>query len=235
MSLNKIVNMYLDSWLGSLINPIGYSLHKFSKDLAKKMKQAQSVLDVGAGTCPYKKYFKHCKYTSQDFCAENYGLNYSHIDIKSEIYNIPVEDNSFDYVLCTQVLEHLYRPDVALTELYRILKKGGELWLTCPGFWEEHDVPNDFFRYTRYSLEQLACDTGFEVEYIVPQVGRFVTFGKVLKDLIPGMTKSPKIYMLLFLVQLPVVFPVLLLMRVLDTFDKRRELTLNYEAVFKKI
>jgi len=42
---------------------------------------------------------------------------------KGDIYNLPYKDNSFDLVLCMEVLEHLEKPDKALDELKRVSKK----------------------------------------------------------------------------------------------------------------
>lgn len=43
--------------------------------------------------------------------------------IKGTIYELPYKDNSFDLVLCTEVLEHLESPEKALKELVRVSKK----------------------------------------------------------------------------------------------------------------
>ena len=40
--------------------------------------------------------------------------------VQGDIYAIPFEKNEFDLVLCTEVLEHLERPDRALRELTRV-------------------------------------------------------------------------------------------------------------------
>lgn len=45
---------------------------------------------------------------------------------------IPVEQNTFDYVLCTEVLEHVPKPVDTIRELSRVLKPGGTLILTVP-------------------------------------------------------------------------------------------------------
>lgn len=100
------------------------------------------LLDAGAGELRYKKHCSHLLYTSQDFCEYNgegdkKGLqtstfDTSAIDIVSDITEIPVESSSFDYILCTEVIEHIPNPHLALKEFQRILKKGGKLILTAP-------------------------------------------------------------------------------------------------------
>src|SRR5690606_30324446 len=46
-------------------------------------------------------------------------------DVKADICNLPFDDNSFDFILCNHVLEHIPDDEKAMRELYRILKSGG--------------------------------------------------------------------------------------------------------------
>ena len=52
------------------------------------------------------------------------------IDLNSQI--IPYKDNSFDLILISEILEHIFYPDKALEEASRLLKPGGKLVLTFP-------------------------------------------------------------------------------------------------------
>ena len=47
------------------------------------------------------------------------------VDVKADILNLPFEDNSFDLIFCNHVLEHIKDDHKAMSELYRVLKKGG--------------------------------------------------------------------------------------------------------------
>ena len=130
------------------------------------------IIDVGAGELANKIYCKHLEYVSQDFCqydgkGDNVALqtgewNTSKIDIVSDITNIPVEDASFDVVLCTEVLEHVPDPVKAIEEMVRICKKNGEIILTAPFCSLTHFSPYHYYSgFNKYfyifHLERLGC------------------------------------------------------------------------------
>lgn len=74
----------------------------------------------------------------------------------------PLPDASFDNALCVNVLEHIYNYQNVLHETNRILKKGGYFYITVPFFYNIHSSPDDYFRYTRSTLERLLKESGFE-------------------------------------------------------------------------
>jgi len=68
-----------------------------------------------------------------------------------------------DLIFCSQVLEHVSRPDVTLSEFRRALKPGGSLWLSVPFSYAEHAQPEDYFRFTQFGLRHICEDAGLEV------------------------------------------------------------------------
>jgi SAM-dependent methyltransferase len=116
------------------------------------------VLDVGAGHYSrYEKFFKAEKYIKMD-------INHSeHVDIVGSVDNIPMEDNSVDSIVCTQVFEHIRYIDKSASELYRVLRKGGHVLLTVPQLNELHEEPHDYFRYTKYGLKSVFENAGFSI------------------------------------------------------------------------
>ena len=52
-------------------------------------------------------------------------LNSPLADVKADICNLPFEDNTFDFILCNHVLEHIEDDIKAINELYRVMKPGG--------------------------------------------------------------------------------------------------------------
>ena len=108
------------------------------------------VLDVGAGSCPYRVLFTHCDYRTHDFeqlkSEQLRGhQGYGRVDYVSDICAIPVPDASFDIALCTEVLEHVPDPIRAVREFGRILKPGGTLLLTAPLGSGLHQEPFHFY------------------------------------------------------------------------------------------
>lgn len=137
------------------------------------------VLDVGAGTCRYRKEFSHCNYETHDFKRyEGYRNNkegrYGEIDYISDITAIPVPENSYDAVLCTEVLEHVTEPIAALQEIARILKPGGRLFITAPLGSGLHQTPYHFYGgFTPYWYRHFCPKSGLSVMEITPNGGFF--------------------------------------------------------------
>ena len=67
-----------------------------------------------------------------------------------DIINIPLEDESFDYILCSEVFEHIPAPVKALKEFDRILKKNGEIINTVPFSSKTHFSP--YYYYSVFSI-----------------------------------------------------------------------------------
>jgi SAM-dependent methyltransferase len=108
------------------------------------------VLDVGCGDRPYEQLFKDA--------AEVVGFDVPgnpHADLHGTIDAIPVEDASFDVVLCLQVLEHVPDPAAAVQELRRVVKPGGRVLLSTHGVYPLHPNPDDFWRWTHDGLAYL--------------------------------------------------------------------------------
>ncbi|BDT78442.1 hypothetical protein PKF032_03300 [Polynucleobacter yangtzensis] len=131
------------------------------------------ILDVGAGGGPYAELCKEqgYNYTSQDFCQLDVDLlregSYHPIDIVCDATTIPVDGFEYDYVLCTEVLEHTVDPALVVKEIARVLKIGGKIFLTVPQLAPGHQRPYWFYGgLTEEWIIRIFRDCGLEIESI---------------------------------------------------------------------
>jgi SAM-dependent methyltransferase len=133
-------------------------LRAFLQDAASTIGPGKYVLDAGAGDCPHTELFKQVIYHSTDIQQSSYQRTFI-----SDLISLPIADGKYDLIACTQVLEHVREPEKVLGEFHRILRVGGELWLTAPFYFEEHEVPNDYFRFTQFGIKHLLEKVGFQI------------------------------------------------------------------------
>lgn len=155
---------------------------EFIIKILKKLPKGLDILDAGCGKQPYKKYCEHLNYFAQDFgeyqtditatilgdgLGGKEGYKYGKLDYISDICNIPVPEKKFDVILCTEVIEHIPYPHLAIEEFSRILKKDGILILTAPSNCLRHMDP--FYFYSGFSdrwFETVLNDNNFLIEKI---------------------------------------------------------------------
>ncbi len=92
------------------------------------------------------------------FHIERYNLQvvYANIspkkgtDVQADALQVPCCNNSFDVIICSELLEHVSYPPQVLREAWRLLKPQGILLITVPFLYPIHGDPYDFGRYTDY-------------------------------------------------------------------------------------
>lgn len=205
------------------------------------------VLDVGAGSCPYRSLFSHCDYRTQDLAPlrgdqlrhGGYGV----LDFVSDVTAIPVPDGSFGVALCTEVLEHHPEPIRVVYELARILQPGGILILTAPLGSGIHQEPYHYYGgYTPWWYERFLKAAGFEEINIEPNEGSFRFFGQESLRFVQTtgpLSPLPVGIRLLWLPMWILLFPVLALIvpvacKWLDQFDCERRFTVGYHVTARR-
>jgi SAM-dependent methyltransferase len=117
------------------------------------------VLDVGCGQQPYRPWLPEgCDYVGVDV---EQAPGVSAVIRPAESW--PLENRSFDAVLCTQVLEHDSDPEHTLAEIERVLKPGCRAVVTVPFAYNEHAMPHD---YRRFSAVGAAAVVGSRLEVL---------------------------------------------------------------------
>ena len=97
-----------------------------------------TILDYGCGGSPYRSLFPNAIYKRADYLQDGIDrLDY----VLSEDSRVKESDNEFDFILSTQVLEHVGSPAIYLAECFRLLKPGGTLYITTHGTYPDHALP----------------------------------------------------------------------------------------------
>ncbi|MEY4575711.1 MAG: hypothetical protein RL701_414 [Pseudomonadota bacterium] len=152
------------------------------------------VLDIGCGLQPYRQFLNASR-------TEYVGLDregpLSQPTVVGSAEDLPFDDQSFDVVISTQVLEHVQEPRVALHEAVRVLRPGGRLLLTVPGVWPTHEAPHDYWRFTRHGLLHLLETEGIACGELMALGGLWATAGQMvnlalyrnalLRELVPAV------------------------------------------------
>ena len=156
----------------------------------KKTLHPKTVLDLG---CGYNAYFLSHLIKRLPSIYEAIGIDMSvneqfdskKISLISGDLNeiLPFPDEKFDMIFSTAVLEHLNQYDVALEEMYRVLKKGGYLFLTTPSPYakpileflsytlkliDEKEIRDHKHYFSRDELKRLFTKLGYEEIQISP-------------------------------------------------------------------
>lgn len=213
-------------------------------DQAARVAADADVLDVGAGSAPYRTLFAHCRYRTQDFSQLRPNQlrhgSYGAIDYVCDATAIPVEAASFDVVLCTEMLEHVPEPEAVIRELARVLRPGGKLLLTAPLGSGIHQEPHHYYGgFTPFWYQRFLAAAGFEDIEVEPNAGFFSFYGqesqRFLRMTRPLGGVMPTVGSLLFMPFWLVLLPLLgvgfpLLGKLLDRFDTARHFTVGYHV-----
>ncbi len=114
------------------------------------------------------------------------------VDIVADGQQLPFKDESFDAVVCHQVLEHVLDVDLAIREIYYVLKSNGKVIVDVPFFFPFHASPHDYRRWTIPGLEFSfrafkSVDTGI---YIGPVSAFLTAFQYFIGAIVPNFWLS---------------------------------------------
>ncbi|HTM92545.1 MAG TPA: methyltransferase domain-containing protein [Flavisolibacter sp.] len=169
-----------------------YFLNRDIKDAVVNYAKGD-FLDMGCGNKPYEGLYKPL--TASQIGCDIVQSDQNSVDVICPATDLKFEDNRFDSVLCTQVLEHVFEHDKLMKEAFRVLRPGGHLILTVPFAWELHEEPYDFFRYTKHALKQLFEQTGFEIDYIKPNGGKWAAIYQLRNNMMYSSFQKRKTFL----------------------------------------
>jgi ubiquinone/menaquinone biosynthesis C-methylase UbiE len=196
MSIKKIIKRYIPKPKKRFLT-VGTKNEstrvKWLETTLKNIPAGKKILDAGAGEQQFKKFCSHLEYVSQDFgqykpenldsALQMEKWDYGKLDIVSDIASIPVENNSFDVIMCTEVFEHIINPREAVLEFSRILKKDGLLIITAPFCSLTHFAPYHYYTgFSKFFYEKVLSENDFNLletstngnyfEYIAQELNR---------------------------------------------------------------
>lgn len=124
-------------WEGKLI--------RYMKELSGK-----KVLEVG---CAMNTYSTYCNATNTIVRTDVKPS--PRVDRVEDVTSLSFENNSFDVIILSNVLEHVYYFQKAVDECFRVLKRGGEIVVIVPFLFPLHDEPGDYWRFSQHALQKL--------------------------------------------------------------------------------
>lgn len=136
------------------------------------------VLDYGCAEIPYRDFFG----ADVEYVAADLEGNPDATLILNPDGSVPAEDQSFDSVMSTQVLEHVTDPGLYLSESFRVLRPGGRMLLSTHGIFGYHPDPVDYWRWTCAGLQRAVQEAGFEVERFEGIIGLGATGLQLFQD-----------------------------------------------------
>ena len=179
------------------------------------------LLDLGCGKAPL--YGTYVEYVDSVVLADwgNSLHENKHLDVVCDITKkLPFEDNSFDTIILSDVLEHLPNPKLLLVELKRILRNDGNVLINVPFMYWIHEAPYDYHRYTEFMLRKLVKDEGMDVVKLEALGGGYA----VLIDLVAKLLKGKK-----------AIFVQTILRKIFSKkINARTEFPISYALVCKK-
>lgn len=147
-----------------------YELYVIRKSLLKAVKEVScelkgTLIDVGCGIMPYKEFLLENSRIDTYIGVEWEGSSYLERVRPDKFWNgktLPFEDSSVDCCMATELFEHLENPEEVASDVFRVVKPGGILFLTVPFLWPLHEIPNDEYRYTPFSIRRILRNVGFK-------------------------------------------------------------------------
>jgi SAM-dependent methyltransferase len=163
--LNQIISAFRSS---ILFDPIWLAKRNLRREIRStirdlRLQHGEKWLDVGCGLRPYEHYFPHGSYVGVDIRNSGRSITMKEPDYFYDGEVLPFQDEHFDGAINTQVLEHVKNPQSLLNEINRVLRANGTLIVSTPFAWEEHEIPYDFFRYSRFGMSEILTSSKFDV------------------------------------------------------------------------
>lgn len=186
--MKKIKDLYKADYPQEVFirNLLAEYVEKFMRDyVANQAGSQMKMLDIGCGKQPFRSIF-------EELGLIYYGLDHKQnisktVDIVEAIdvefiHKYPQLESSFDFIVCTEVLEHVANWDTAFKNISKLMKKNGLILITCPHVYPLHEEPYDFWRPTPYSIKYFSEKYNFDVIELIQAGNGWDVLGTVLTN-----------------------------------------------------
>jgi len=143
-----------------------------------------TALDIGGRLQPYRPLLgsRVARYVGVDLRPTPM------VNILARGEALPLRDDSFDLVICTQVLQYASDPPALLREAHRVLRNGGYLFLSAPSA-SIQDSDQECWRFLPHALRQMLA--GFRTVEIVPEGGSVAGFFRTINSCLNVFVRYP--------------------------------------------
>jgi SAM-dependent methyltransferase len=172
-------NRYGIDWRESLSIIVGEILLR--EILASQSFIKGRLLDIGCGKRPYALIYDPLVIASIGTETAFTPHGTAEADAICYAEALPFSQDSFDTILCTEVLEHTQQPFLAMQEFSRVLKPGGYLLLSVPFIYPIHEAPHDYWRFTPHGLEAICKQARFKIVNFRTKGGEATTLVIILQ------------------------------------------------------
>jgi len=143
-----------------------------------RLKSGDRVLDAGSGKLDEQTMRAELLATGAHLETLDF-IPGEGIDHVADVADTKLPAQSYDALLCVQVLEHVPDPARVCHELFRLCKPGGWVVVTAPQSGRLHNLPHHYFHFTNIAMRKLLTDAGFEVLALEPQGGHFLLLAEM--------------------------------------------------------
>jgi len=156
---------------------------QFAKWVFKRFfKKTGKLLDLGCGKGYFLNAFKKLGFSVKGVDLESINKNIKKVDLEKG--KLPFSNNSFDFVICIDLIEHINNPDNLMKETRRVLKPSGLFVIYTPNwnifFKNFYDDYTHVKPYTPLGLSRMLTRYEFKIIHLskrfrIPYLWRFTT------------------------------------------------------------
>lgn len=152
--IKAYMKYFIKEYLERIFTNSRYVIRKEIKKKLEETNKKLNVLDVGSGDGMYKNLFSQHNYKSQDNFQDK-NFSFKDVDFTCSLEDLIEKKLRFNFILCTQVIEHVFDYEDFIKKITLLLEDDGVLFLTTNFMYLEHDSPNDYFRFSKNALKNL--------------------------------------------------------------------------------